>query len=152
MWVGGQDLGRAEDAVAALGRPIAIEDRTVLAILDALLTIEVKAGRTKVAQRISYKALDVEQIGHCYEGLLDHGAAPIDVLSLGLVGPDGGEPEISITDLETRLAVGTETLCEWLSRKTSATRRQARSLDSWRRSRKVSSSLASELRVAMTTG
>jgi hypothetical protein len=117
VWVGGQDLGPATDAVEALGRPIAIDDRTVLAILDALLTVEVKAGRTKVAQRVSYKALDVEQIGHCYEGLLDHGAAPIDVLSLGLVGPDGGEPEISIIDLETRLDAGTEALCEWLSEK-----------------------------------
>jgi hypothetical protein len=117
LWVGGQDLGPADDSVEALGRPIAIDDRTVLASLDALLTVEVKAGRTKVAQRVSYKALDVEQIGHCYEGLLDHGAVPIDVLSLGLVGPDGGEPEISITDLETRLAAGTETLSEWLSEK-----------------------------------
>jgi hypothetical protein len=115
--VGGQDLGPAEDVAEALGRPIAIDDRTVLAILDALLTVEVKAGRTTVAQRLSYKALDVEQIGHCYEGLLDHGAAPIDVLSLGLVGPDGGEPEISITDLETRLGAGAEALCEWLSEK-----------------------------------
>jgi hypothetical protein len=117
LWVGGQDFGPAGDSVEALGRPIAIDDRTVLASLDALLTVEVKAGRTKVAQRVSYKALDVEQIGHCYEGLLDHGAVPIDVLSLGLVGPDGGEPEISITDLETRLAAGTETLSEWLSEK-----------------------------------
>jgi hypothetical protein len=117
MWVGGQALGPAEDIVEALGRPIAIDDRTVLAILDALLTIEVKAGRTTVAQRVSYKALDVEQIGHCYEGLLDHGAAPIDVLSLGLVGPEGREPEISIIDLETRLAAGTEALSEWLSDK-----------------------------------
>lgn len=115
--IGGHDLGPTEDAVAALGRPIAIDDRTVLAILDALLTIEVTAGRTKVAQRISYKALDVEQIGHCYEGLLDHGAAPVDVLSIGLVGPEDGEPELSIIDLETRLAVGPEALCEWLSEK-----------------------------------
>jgi len=97
------------------GRPIAIDDRTVLAILDALLTIEVKAGRSRVAQRVSYKALDVEQIGHCYEGLLDHGAVRIPGLSLGLVGPDGAEPEISIVDLETRLASGADVLCEWLS-------------------------------------
>lgn len=89
----------------------------MLAILDALLTIEVKAGRSKVAQRVSYKALDVEQIGHCYEGLLDHGAASIQVLALGLVGPDGGEPEISIDDLEARLVNGPAAVCEWLSDK-----------------------------------
>src|SRR5438270_1912779 len=96
-------------------RPVAIDDRTVLAILDALLTIEVKAGRSRVAQRVSYKALDVEQIGHCYEGLLDHGAVRIPGLSLGLVGPEGAEPEISVADLETRLASGAQPLCEWLS-------------------------------------
>jgi hypothetical protein len=115
--VDGVDLGPADDAVDGPGRPVAIDDRTVLAILDALLTIEVKAGRTKVAQRVSYKALDVEQIGHCYEGLLDHGASPIDVLALGLVGPDGAEPEIWIEDLESRLALGQDVLCEWLSDK-----------------------------------
>ena len=90
----------------------------MLAILDALLTVEVKSGRTKVAQRVSYKALDVEQIGHCYEGLLDHGCAPVDVLALGLVGPDGAEPEITIADLERHLSAGTEALCEWLADKT----------------------------------
>lgn len=115
--VSGVDMGPADDAVEGPGRPVAIDDRTVLAILDALLTIEVKSGRTKVAQRVSYKALDVEQIGHCYEGLLDHGASSIDVLALGLVGPDGAEPEIWIEDLETRLALGQDVLYEWLSDK-----------------------------------
>lgn len=115
--VGGQDLGPADEAVEGPGRPVAIDDRTVLAVLDALLTIEVKAGRSKVAQRVSYKALDVEQIGHCYEGLLDHGASPIEVLALGLVGPDGAEPEIAIADLEARLAAGLDALCEWLADK-----------------------------------
>jgi hypothetical protein len=115
--VGGPDFGPTADVVKGPVRPVAIDDRTVLAILDALLTIDVKAGRSKVAQRVSYKALDVEQIGHCYEGLLDHGAAHIDVLSLGLVGPDGAEPEISIVDLETRLTAGRAVLCEWLSDK-----------------------------------
>jgi hypothetical protein len=112
--VSGVDLGPADDAVEGPGRPVAIDDRTVLAILDALLTIEVKSGRTKVAQRVSYKALDVEQIGHCYEGLLDHGASPIDVLALGLVGPDGAEPEVWIEDLESRLELGQDVLCDWL--------------------------------------
>lgn len=103
------------DVTESLGRPVAIDDRTVLAILDALLTIEVKAGRSTVAQRVSYKALDVEQIGHCYEGLLDHSAVRLEGLSLGLVGPAGAEPEISIIDLETRILAGQDVLCEWLS-------------------------------------
>lgn len=112
------DLGPAPDAATGPERPVAIDDRTVLAILDALLTVEVKSGRTKVAQRVSYKALDVEQIGHCYEGLLDHGCAPVDELAVGLVGPEGNEPEFTITELEAHLATGPDSLCEWLSDKT----------------------------------
>jgi hypothetical protein len=112
------DLGPAPDAPTGPERPVAIDDRTVLAILDALLTVEVKSGRTKVAQRVSYKALDVEQIGHCYEGLLDHGCAPVDVLAIGLLGPEGNEPEITIAELEAHLADGPDALCEWLSDKT----------------------------------
>jgi hypothetical protein len=111
------DLGPAPGAATGPERPVAIDDRTVLAILDALLTVEVKSGRTKVAQRVSYKALDVEQIGHCYEGLLDHGCAPVDVLAIGLIGPEGNEPEITITELEAHLADGPDSLCEWLSDK-----------------------------------
>lgn len=112
------DLGPVADAVTGPERPVAIDDRTVLAILDALLTVEVKSGRTKVAQRVSYKALDVEQIGHCYEGLLDHGCAPVDELAVGLVGPEGNEPEFTVTELEAQLATGPDSLCEWLSDKT----------------------------------
>ena len=116
--VGGLDLGPADDASSGSDTPVAIDDRTVLAILDALLTVEVRSGRTKVAQRVSYKALDVEQIGHCYEGLLDHGCAPVDVLALGLVGPEGSEPEVTIADMEHHLSAGRESLCEWLADKT----------------------------------
>ncbi len=112
------DLGPAADAASGPDRPVAIDDRTVLAILDALLTVEVKSGRTRVAQRVSYKALDVEQIGHCYEGLLDHGCAPVDELAIGLIGPEGNEPEFTITELEAHLAAGPDSLCEWLSDKT----------------------------------
>jgi len=90
----------------------------VLAVLDALLNVKVRAGRSTVTQRVSYKVLDVEQIGHCYEGLLDHGSAPVDVLSLGLVGPDGDEPELAVDELEHQLAAGAGALCEWLSDKT----------------------------------
>ncbi|MDM7458751.1 MAG: hypothetical protein P3W94_005230, partial [Paracoccus sp. (in: a-proteobacteria)] len=43
--------------------PLPIDDRTVLLLLDAIQIFE---GRT-----LSYRALDVEQIGHVYEGLLE---------------------------------------------------------------------------------
>ena len=120
---GGVDLGPAPDAEPGPGRPVAIDDRTILAILDSLLTVQVKSGRSKVAQRVSYKALDVEQIGHCYEGLLDHGAIPIDELSVGLVGPEGGEPELQISQLED--FDDHDDLCEWLSDKTRCNKKPA---------------------------
>ena len=99
------------------GKPVLIDDRTILAVLDALLTVEVGKGNRKTAQRLSYKALDVEQIGHCYEGLLDHGCAPVVELSVGLVGPEADEPELTINSLEQRLEAGRDALCEWLSSK-----------------------------------
>jgi hypothetical protein len=108
--------------VTPLERPVAIDDRTVLAILDALLNVQVKSGRTKVTQRVSYKALDVEQIGYCYEGLLDHGCAFVDKLSVGLVGPETDEPEIAVADLEAQLLRGATELCEWLAEKTRCNR------------------------------
>lgn len=120
--VSGVDVGPVDDAPTGAGRPVAIDDRTVLAILDALLNVKVRSGRSTVTQRVSYKALDVEQIGHCYEGLLDHGCADVEVLSLGLVGPDGGEPEIAVPDLELHLTAGPIALCEWLSDKTRCNR------------------------------
>lgn len=120
--VDGVDLGPADDAPVGPGRPVAIDDRTVLAILDSLLNVKVRVGRNVVTQRVSYKALDVEQIGHCYEGLLDHGCAPVDELSLGLVGPEGAEPELTVTELEAHLAAGPDALCEWLADKTRCNR------------------------------
>ncbi|MGB3676155.1 MAG: hypothetical protein WA988_17115, partial [Candidatus Nanopelagicales bacterium] len=114
---GGIDLGPAADAGPEPGQPVAVDDRAVLAILDALLTVQVKSGRSTVAQRVSYKALDVEQIGHCYEGLLDHGAVPSQDLSVGLLGPEGNEPELLVSQLED-FGEDHEALCEWLSDKT----------------------------------
>jgi hypothetical protein len=116
--VDGVDLGPAGEAPVGSGRPVAIDDRTILAILDALLNVQVKVGRSTVTQRVSYKALDVEQIGHCYEGLLDHGCTPVQELALGLIGPEGAEPELTVVDLEAHLADGDDALCEWLSDKT----------------------------------
>ena len=52
-------------------RPLPVDDRTMLHLLDALQTLEQGGARVL----LSYRALDVEQIGHVYEGLLDHTAA-----------------------------------------------------------------------------
>ncbi|MFE1507500.1 Eco57I restriction-modification methylase domain-containing protein [Streptomyces sp. NPDC058726] len=49
-----------------------VTDRVVFEILDALLTLRSRKG-FKGKERLSYKGLDVEQIGHVYEGLLEYG-------------------------------------------------------------------------------
>ena len=56
--------------------PLPIDNRTVLHLLEALQLLQVRlpGGGPVEAQRLSFRALDIEQIGHVYEGLLDHTA------------------------------------------------------------------------------
>lgn len=58
--------------------PLPIDDRTVLLLLEAIQTFE---GRT-----LSYRALNVEQIGHVYEGLLERTVRRVDDVTLELEG------------------------------------------------------------------
>jgi hypothetical protein len=77
--------------VATTDEPVPIDDRTVLHLLDALQVLRRKgrgAGPAE-AQRLSYRALDVEQIGHVYEGLLDHTAVRVDAPAIGFDGKRG---------------------------------------------------------------
>ena len=46
------------------------------------------------SRRLSFRALDIEQIGHVYEGLLDHTAKRATEPVLGLSGTKDKEPEI----------------------------------------------------------
>jgi hypothetical protein len=62
--------------------PLPIDNRTVLALLRALQVLEQRGG----AQVLSYKALDVEQIGYVYEGLLEQTVAQVPETTLGLIG------------------------------------------------------------------
>ncbi|MBN1991880.1 MAG: hypothetical protein JW953_04205, partial [Anaerolineae bacterium] len=52
------------------------------------------------ARRLSFRALDIEQIGHVYESLLDHTAVRADEPVLGLAGTRDKEPEIPLPALE----------------------------------------------------
>src|SRR5690606_37481190 len=86
--------------------PIPVDDRTMLALLDALQVLSFRQGGVTEARRLSYLNLDVEQIGHVYEGLLDHGCARVEDVALGLIGRKGEEPEIALSDLEREFAKG----------------------------------------------
>ena len=74
--------------------PLPVDDRTMLHLLDALQTLEQGGARVL----LSYQALDVEQIGHVYEGLLDHTAVRTTDASLALGGKL--EPELGLGELE----------------------------------------------------
>ena len=78
-----------------------IHNRTVLHFLESVQYLRTTvAGQTEV-RRLSFAQLDIEQIGHVYEGLLDHSVERADSAVLGLVGTsEGNEPEVRLETLE----------------------------------------------------
>ena len=83
----------------SIGAPPAVDNRTVLHLLDALQILQTGGE----ARRLSFRALDIEQIGHVYEGLLDHEARRAGEVVLGFNG--SLEPEIALTGLEQQADV-----------------------------------------------
>ena len=68
-------------------QPLQVDNRTVLHLLEALQILQDKLpGGKSEPRRLSFKGLDVEQIGHIYEGLLDHTAVRSDKAVLGIAG------------------------------------------------------------------
>ena len=98
--------------------PLPVDDRTVLHLLTALQVLEEpgRAGQPRAAVRLSFRALDVEQIGHVYEGLLDHTAVRTFDAAVGLVGKE--EEEIAITELERAAEQGDDAFIEVLRERT----------------------------------
>jgi len=77
--------------------PLPIDNRVVLHLLRALQLLQDKIpGGGSEPRRLSFRGLDVEQIGHVYEGLLDHTARRAVHPVLGL----RGDAELSIDQLE----------------------------------------------------
>ncbi|WP_068688061.1 Eco57I restriction-modification methylase domain-containing protein [Thermobifida halotolerans] len=85
--------------------PLHIDDRTVLHMLRAVQYVEIGTGRSKERRALSFRALDVEQIGYVYEGLLSFDGFRADDVVVGLVGKEGREEEVALADLEA-LAAG----------------------------------------------
>ena len=104
----------------ATAEPIKVSNRTVLHLLNALQILQVKVpgGGAAEARRISFRALDIEQIGHVYEGLLDHTAQRATETVLGLKGGKDSEPELALSKLEALKAKGVDALVELLKEET----------------------------------
>ncbi|GLZ09551.1 hypothetical protein Acsp03_70170 [Actinomadura sp. NBRC 104412] len=98
-----------------------VTDRVVHEVLDALLILRHKRGKA-AAERLSYKGLDVEQIGHVYEGLLEFSCLKVDEPYVGLIGRD--RPELPLRLLEEEYAKGTASFLDWLKIKCGATSKQ----------------------------
>lgn len=94
--------------------PLPIDNRTVLLLMTALQVLEQKGG----ALHLSYRALDVEQIGHVYEGLLDKTVKRTNDITIGFssTGTDNGTL-ISYTELIANSA-SEEQASSFLSEKT----------------------------------
>lgn len=98
-------------------KPLPINNRVVLHLLEALQFLRIKVkGAGAERRRLSFRALDIEQIGHVYEGLLDHTARRAASVVLGLDGKN--EPELPLATLETQAAEGAEKLAEFLTEET----------------------------------
>lgn len=90
--------------------PLPIDDRTVLLLLEAIQTFE---GRT-----LSYRSLDVEQIGYVYEGLLERTVKRVNDVTLELdAGAKAKSPRVTLGELESAYLEGAEKVAELLKEK-----------------------------------
>ena len=100
---------------AAAARPPAVDDRTVLRMLRAVQYVNIGGER----RRLTFRALDVEQIGYVYEGLLELEVRTADSVVLGLARPPRWPQKIK-HDCEVPLGeavnrLGTPELLPWLA-------------------------------------
>lgn len=75
---------------------IMVSDRVMLEVLRAVQIAQLTGG----ARRISFRDIDVEQIGYIYEGLLGYSCENADETVVSLIGSAGSEPEIPLATLE----------------------------------------------------
>ncbi|HQX53542.1 MAG TPA: hypothetical protein PLY87_27500 [Planctomycetaceae bacterium] len=121
-WTDGIASGRTTDhdsrttiPVFSEAKPLPVNNRTVLHLLKSLQYLEMKAssrGGAFERRRLSFRALDIEQIGHVYEGLLDHTAKRATEPILGLLGAKNREPEVPLSELQKKCDHGTHKIHE----------------------------------------
>lgn len=102
--------GRAKgsDWKVDVARPLPIDNRTVMLLLEAIQQYQ---GRT-----LSYRALDVEQIGYVYEGLLERTVARTTRVTVELSAGKGAKKTLyGLDELEALHCRGDDTLADELS-------------------------------------
>lgn len=101
--------GRAKgsDWRTETAKPLPIDNRTVLLLLEAIQQFQ---GRT-----LSYRALDAEQIGYVYEGLLERTVKRTAEVTLELDATKSAKsPWVTLAELESAKLDGAERLAELL--------------------------------------
>ena len=86
-------VGTTDQGMLAL----TVSDRVMLHVLRSVQQAMLRGGE---ARRISFRDIDVEQIGYIYEGLLGYTAVIVSETQLGLRGTSGEEPELPLSVLE----------------------------------------------------
>ena len=76
---------------------LTVSDRVMLHVLRSLQTARLKG---QAARRLSFRDIDVEQIGYIYEGLLGYTCIRAEETTLGMLGKEGEEPEVPLSLLE----------------------------------------------------
>ncbi|ODQ83645.1 type II restriction endonuclease subunit M [Dietzia alimentaria] len=82
-----------------------VSDRVMMHVLEAVQVATIDGER----RPISFRDVDVEQIGYIYEGLLGYTCTRADSVVVGLLGSPGAEPEVPLDTLdELRQQKGTD--------------------------------------------
>jgi hypothetical protein len=79
--------------------PLTIDDRTVLHMLRAVQYVQIGTGKNRERRKLSFRVLDVEQIGYVYEGLLSFDGFYAQEPVVGLIGKEGYEEEVPLRAL-----------------------------------------------------
>lgn len=100
-------------------KPLPIDNRTVLLLLEAIQQFQ---GRT-----LSYRALDVEQIGYVYEGLLERTVKRTDEVTLELGATKSAKtPWVKLAELDSARLDGAERLAELLQERSGSSASRVR--------------------------
>ncbi|QSB16686.1 SAM-dependent DNA methyltransferase [Natronosporangium hydrolyticum] len=79
---------------------VRVDDRTILHMLRSVQYVQIK----RELRRLSFRALDVEEIGYVYEGLLSFEGRRASDTVVGLIGKAGKEEEVPLAALEAHAA------------------------------------------------
>lgn len=110
---------RGSDWRTDVAKPLPIDNRTVLLLLEAIQQFQ---GRT-----LSYRALDVEQIGYVYEGLLERTVKRTAEVTLALDATKSAQsPWVTLAELESARMDGADRLVELLQQRSGSSASRVR--------------------------